>query len=167
MQKLTIQTKLGLFTAWFSESGLARLEFPKNGAHSCQSGTSELPSVRAREWASLLETALDQTLSGKTPTVLPPLDLAAGTPFQQRVWKALQRIPAGQTRSYSQIGKMIRKPRATRAVGSACGANPIPVLIPCHRVLRRGGGLGGFSAGLPWKTRLLACEGVQTNGHGS
>ena len=85
---------------------------------------------------------------------------SAGTEFQQRVWSALKEIPSGETRSYGEVAASIRSPKATRAVGSACGANPIPVLIPCHRVLASGGRLGGFSGGLDWKRRLLMVEGV-------
>jgi O-6-methylguanine DNA methyltransferase len=87
-----------------------------------------------------------------------PLDLSAGTAFQQAVWQALCRIPYGETRSYAWVAGQIGRPRATRAVGSACGANPIPVIVPCHRVIASDGSLGGFSCGLKWKKRLLALE---------
>jgi methylated-DNA-[protein]-cysteine S-methyltransferase len=90
------------------------------------------------------------------------LDLDSGTNFQQQVWQALLHIPTGQTRSYGEVAAAIRHPKAVRAVGAACGANPIPVLVPCHRVLAAGRRLGGFSAGLDWKTRLLAREGSWT-----
>jgi O-6-methylguanine DNA methyltransferase len=90
---------------------------------------------------------------------MPPLDLCAGSEFQRRVWRALRRIPPGRTATYGQIAQAIGHPRAVRAVGGACGANPIPVLIPCHRVVAAGGGLGGFSGGLAWKRLLLAREG--------
>ncbi|NDF00956.1 MAG: methylated-DNA--[protein]-cysteine S-methyltransferase, partial [Verrucomicrobia bacterium] len=91
---------------------------------------------------------------------LPPLDLTGGTKFRLRVWDALQRIPRGETRSYGEIAEDLGKRRAARAVGGGCGANPIPVLIPCHRVLAANGRLGGFSGGQEWKRRLLAVEGV-------
>jgi methylated-DNA-[protein]-cysteine S-methyltransferase len=83
-----------------------------------------------------------------------------GTPFQQKVWKALQRIPYGETRTYAQIAKAVGKPAAHRAVGNAVGKNPLPVLIPCHRVVRSDGELGGFSGGVEIKPLLLALEGV-------
>ncbi len=82
-----------------------------------------------------------------------------GTEFQQRVWQALRDIPAGQTRSYAQLAQAIAQPGAVRAVGTACGANPIAVLIPCHRVVRSDGGLGGFHWGLNLKQQLLLREG--------
>jgi O-6-methylguanine DNA methyltransferase len=87
--------------------------------------------------------------------VLPPLDLSAGTKFQQRVWNALLKIPRGQTRSYGDIARAAGNVQAARAVGAACGANPIPVLVPCHRVITTDQKLGGFSAGLDWKRLLL------------
>ena len=86
--------------------------------------------------------------------------MVTGTDFQGRVWHALQKIPRGATSSYGAIARQIGRPKAVRAVGGACGANPLPVVIPCHRVLAANGRLGGFSGGLDWKRRLLAAEGV-------
>ena len=86
------------------------------------------------------------------------LDLSAGTTFQQKVWRALRTIPRGETRSYAWVAKKIGQPNATRAVGAACGANPIPIIVPCHRVIASDGSLGGFSCGLAIKRRLLALE---------
>lgn len=87
-----------------------------------------------------------------------PLDIR-GTPFQKRVWAALSRIPRGETKTYAEVARMIGQPKAARAVGAACGANPVPFLIPCHRVVASGG-IGGFGLGLPVKKRLLALEGA-------
>jgi AraC family transcriptional regulator, regulatory protein of adaptative response / methylated-DNA-[protein]-cysteine methyltransferase len=86
-----------------------------------------------------------------------PLDLC-GTAFQLRVWRALQQIPWGATLTYAQLATAIHAPRSARAVGSACGANTIAVLIPCHRVLRGDGGLGGYRWGLARKRALLLRE---------
>ena len=86
------------------------------------------------------------------------MDLSSGTSFQQKVWRALTKIPRGQTRSYKWVAQKIGKPNATRAVGTACGANPVPVIIPCHRVIASDGSLGGFGGGLPMKRRLLRLE---------
>ena len=88
-----------------------------------------------------------------------PLDLAETTPFQQAVWKAAQAIPWGKTISYRGLAEQIGKSNAARAVGQALGRNPIPILIPCHRILAKDDRLGGFSAGLDWKRHLLALEG--------
>jgi len=75
------------------------------------------------------------------------------------VWKALRRIPAGQVRTYGQIARAIGKPNAARAVGNACGRNPIPIVVPCHRVVSSRG-IGGFGLGLSLKRKLLALEGI-------
>lgn len=81
-----------------------------------------------------------------------------GTEFQQAVWRALQRIPYGETRSYSDIAREIGRPAAVRAVGAANGANPIPIVIPCHRVVGSNGSLTGFGGGIATKRWLLAME---------
>lgn len=87
-----------------------------------------------------------------------PLDLQ-GTPFQKQVWRALLTIPYGQTRSYGQVAEALGSPSAVRAVGSANGANPIPIVVPCHRVIGAGGRLVGYGGGLALKQRLLELEG--------
>ena len=87
-----------------------------------------------------------------------PMDLDQGTPFQRRVWKALADIPYGQTVSYKDIAKNIGQPSATRAVGSANGLNPLPIVIPCHRVVSSDGSLGGYTPGLAAKKKLLGLE---------
>lgn len=81
-----------------------------------------------------------------------------GTPFQQEVWKALQAIPYGETRTYGQIASTIGRPKAVRAVGGACGRNPLPIVVPCHRVVGADGSLTGFSCGLDRKRFLLSLE---------
>lgn len=86
------------------------------------------------------------------------LDLRDGTPFQRKVWEALLRIPPGITRTYRQIAEQIGHPRASRAVGQACAHNPVPLLVPCHRVTAGSGRLGGFSGGLHVKKALLELE---------
>jgi methylated-DNA-[protein]-cysteine S-methyltransferase len=83
-----------------------------------------------------------------------------GTPFQRRVWAALRRIPAGRTLSYSQLAARIGRPAAVRAVGTANGCNPVSIVVPCHRVIASGGGLGGYGGGLDRKRWLLAHEGA-------
>jgi O-6-methylguanine DNA methyltransferase len=87
----------------------------------------------------------------------PRFGTSEGTEFQKAVWREMQKIPRGQTRTYGEIAATIGRPNAVRAVGSACGANPIPLFIPCHRVVAKNG-LGGFGAGLPWKKLLLKEE---------
>lgn len=89
-----------------------------------------------------------------------PLDVLGGTDFQRKVWKALRGIPAGQTRSYTELAQAIGQPQAVRAVAGACAANPLAVLVPCHRVLRSDGGWGGYRWGIARKQQLLQQEGA-------
>ncbi|MFL6196376.1 MAG: methylated-DNA--[protein]-cysteine S-methyltransferase [Thermoanaerobaculia bacterium] len=84
-----------------------------------------------------------------------------GTPFERTVWEALRGIPFGQTRSYGEIAQAIGRPGAARAVGRANGANPIPIVVPCHRVIGSDGSLTGFGGGLEAKSRLLEIEGLR------
>jgi O-6-methylguanine DNA methyltransferase len=86
------------------------------------------------------------------------IDLEQGTPFQQKVWEFLRSIPYGQTRSYRSVARGIGHPNSFRAVGGACGNNPIGILVPCHRVINATGGLGGFTGGLRLKRQLLRLE---------
>lgn len=90
-----------------------------------------------------------------------PLDLSIGTEFQRAVWRRLRRIKFGQTTTYAELADATGKPGASRAVGNAVGANPLPIIIPCHRVLAAGHKLGGFSGGLSRKRKLLRIEGVE------
>jgi len=87
-----------------------------------------------------------------------PLNLR-GTEFQKRVWQALQEIPYGQVRTYAQVAGTIGRPKAFRAVGGACGANPVALVVPCHRVIGSDGRLTGFGGGLEWKKWLIELEG--------
>ncbi len=153
-------TPLGSFMADYSERGLARLEFPDESHRISLPNPSPPENSEVRRWHALTTVALDRALSGRAPETFPPFDLSAGTEFQRRVWGVLRTIPPGATMSYAEVASAIGSPKATRAVGGACGANPIPVLIPCHRVLAVGGRLGGFSGGLNWKRRLLGIEGI-------
>jgi AraC family transcriptional regulator of adaptative response/methylated-DNA-[protein]-cysteine methyltransferase len=102
-------------------------------------------------------------LANRVPSVDVPLDIRA-TAFQRLVWEELQRIPRGETRSYSQIARTIGRPKAARAVAHACSKNPVAVVIPCHRVLREDGSLGGYRWGLARKQALLSQEGSLQGG---
>ena len=88
-----------------------------------------------------------------------PIQVDTGTPFQKKVWGIIQQIPYGKVQSYQWIAEQIGKPKAVRAVGNAVGANPVSILIPCHRVIRSNGALGGYGGGLERKQQLLALEG--------
>jgi len=158
---LPIETSQGVFAATYSEIGLCRLEFPSAGSPPAGRSKRQASSIpnRVRNWHALTSRAVARVLDGKTAGKFPPLDLSVGTAFQRSVWDVLCSIGPGQTLSYGEVACSVGKPKASRAVGAACGANPIPVLIPCHRVLAAGSKIGGFSAGLHWKRRLLAREG--------
>jgi O-6-methylguanine DNA methyltransferase len=156
---LPIDTSEGRFIARYSTRGLARLDFPGAGRAEPVPASARV-SIRLRGWHRLTTAALGRALAGRAAGRLPPLDWSAATPFQRRVWRALLRLGPGQTWSYGEMARRVGSPKGARAVGGACRANPIPVLVPCHRVLAARGRLGGFSAGLAWKRRLLAREGV-------
>jgi len=94
------------------------------------------------------------------PSKPPAFVMPAATPFTTRVWRALLAIRPGTTVEYGELGGRIGRARGSRAVGRACGANPLPLFIPCHRVLPKDGSLGGFTGGLPWKRLLLEREGA-------
>jgi len=147
----------GKFVATYSNTGLRRLEFPEKVAKK-----NTLPSLTGltKRWHYTTTRALETVLLGQAPQSLPPLDLSCGTEFQISVWQQLLLIPIGQARSYGELAKQLGKPGASRAVGSACGANPIPVIVPCHRVLAAHNRIGGFSSGPNWKQRLLKIEGI-------
>src|SRR5882762_1822353 len=98
-----------------------------------------------------------QRVEGKQPRLELPLDLQA-TAFQRRVWKELQQIPRGRTRTYSQVARSLGKPKAVRAVARACATNPVSIVVPCHRVIREDGALAGYRWGLSRKEQLLAQE---------
>ncbi|MEP6662375.1 MAG: methylated-DNA--[protein]-cysteine S-methyltransferase [Verrucomicrobiota bacterium] len=157
---LPIHTPEGNFVAHYSERGLMQLDFPspKNPAP----GWVDLPGIRPKinRWHRLTTRSLKEVLAGREISQLPPFDLSNGTKFQQTVWAEILKIPIGQTRTYSQLAQKISNPKARRAVGQGCGANPIPLLIPCHRLVAVHGKIGGFSGGLKWKTLLLRREGV-------
>ncbi len=123
----------------------------RRGAEGCEETSS--PRLRTAR------TQLTEYLAGTRTSFHLPLDLSEGTSFQRRVWKALQELPYGQLRSYRDVAARVGGRQYARAVGNAVGANPLPIVIPCHRIVAGDGSLGGFSCGLPAKRRLLALEG--------
>jgi AraC family transcriptional regulator, regulatory protein of adaptative response / methylated-DNA-[protein]-cysteine methyltransferase len=112
-----------------------------------------------KDWIQAILAYLD----GRNPRLDLPLDVQA-TAFQRQVWQALQRIPYGETRTYSQVAASIGRPSAVRAVAHACATNPVALVVPCHRVLRKGGELGGYRWGLGRKAELLRLENAQYPG---
>ena len=137
-----------------SERGVARIGLA--GGHVALVDGLERKAQVAVDTASFkpLIAQLKRFASGKPTRFECTLDLH-GTPFQRAVWKAISRIPWGETRSYSWLAAEAGKPKAVRAAAAACGANPVPIIIPCHRVISANGSLGGFSGGLDLKRRLL------------
>lgn len=149
-----LDTPLGRVCLARTARGLAGLWFEGQKHH-----PGELACPHRDDDPLLAETArqLGQYFAGERSAFDLPLDLR-GTPFQQSVWQALLRIPAGSTRSYGEIAMAVGAPAAARAVGAAVGRNPASLLVPCHRVLGRDGSLTGYAGGVQRKRALLALE---------
>lgn len=141
------------------ERPLASAGLAPDGLVGVHGGAGEAGAAAARLLARV-RLFLDRYFAGKQITFEGPFDLLQGTHFQRRVWATLLTIPYGEVRSYRWLAGTVGHPGAFRAVGLANGQNPVAILIPCHRVVNHGGGLGGYSAGLDAKRRLLALEKV-------
>jgi methylated-DNA-[protein]-cysteine S-methyltransferase len=151
-------TPVGPLRLYFSDQGLTALEFAGEGASPVAQHDAPPPHLQPCIEAAKRE--LTAYFAG-APTDFATLTLdPQGTPFQRRVWQELQRIPRGQAISYKELAERVGKPKASRAVGQANGRNPIPLIIPCHRVIAADGGLGGYSSGLERKRWLLKHEGA-------
>lgn len=105
-----------------------------------------------------LRRVLGEYFAGKAVEFDFPLDLSQFSQFERDVYKTVRKISYGEAKSYQEVAKKVGRPKASRAVGNALAKNPIPVIVPCHRVVRKDGKLGGFSAGFDWKKRLLQLE---------
>lgn len=150
------QTTLGPMMIAATEKGICRLSFNEGEAEVREHFPKARIEAGGAELAALIEGAIAAIEHPGTMHRL-PLDVA-GTAFQQAVWQELMKIPAGETRTYTQIAAAIGKPKAVRAAGSANGANRVAVLIPCHRVIRADGSMGGYAYGVPIKEALLKRE---------
>lgn len=146
--KLTFETSLGPITLTEENGALTELTFGRNDG-----AQNESPLLREAR------SQLTAYLSGRLQAFCLPL-APAGTPFQRRCFSCLQSIPYGQSITYAEEAERIGRPGAFRAVGSANGRNPLPILIPCHRVIQTGGKIGGYSGGLEIKRKLLLLEGI-------
>ena len=154
-----VATSLGDMLVAATDKGVCRLAFGLTGDDLAQQfPKAQLAAGNAR-FAALLAQVVAAVEAPANASSHIPLDVQ-GTAFQEAVWRALRKIPAGETRSYAQIAAAIGKPAAVRAAGSANGANQVAVLIPCHRVVRSDGGLGGYAWGVDIKQELLRREGV-------
>ena len=144
-----------------SSAGLCRTTLPVPDERSAiDAVTRGMDAVRREAGFAEVKNVLIDYFRGKEVEFLFPLDLKLEgcTDFQRDVWEATSRIPYGQLRSYGWIASQISRPQAARAVGQALGANRLPIIIPCHRVVRSDGSLGGFSGGLHWKEGLIELE---------
>ena len=161
-----IETPLGALLAGSSADGIILLEFPEPDRLN-----PRLAAIRRQfgctinegttGYLDLLRSELTSYFSGTLTMFTVPV-VARGTPFQQRVWSELRRIPYGETRSYEDVAGAIGALSASRAVGHANGMNPVAIVIPCHRVINKNGGLGGYGGQIWRKTALLRLEGAHT-----
>ena len=125
---------------------------PKKGEQTAKTASSQASRIATRA-----RRELEEYFAGRRRSFSVPLDMD-GTPFQKKVWKALSEIPYGEVRSYGQIARRVGNHKASRAVGTANGANPVAIIVPCHRVIAGDGSLGGYGGGLTNKTYLLSLE---------
>lgn len=155
-----VRTELGLLILGATERGVAFLQFGESEAELKQALSATFCAATIIENIDALTQWIEriqQYAQGKTNNIELPVDMK-GTTFEQSVWRYLQQIPPGETRTYTQVAEAIGRPKAVRAVASACAANRIAMAIPCHRVIRTDGGLGGYRWGLRRKETLLANE---------
>lgn len=149
-----------------SSKGIQAIALPKRSKQEVESDLQTQSNGLVQQGKSArLEEARSQLLdylAGTRNTFDVPLDLSQGTAFQRQVWRMLLRVPYGKLRSYQWIAARVGGPQYARAVGNAVGANPIPIVIPCHRIVAHDASLGGFSGGLPMKRKLLSLEGTLT-----
>ena len=155
-----LDTPLGQMLVAATAKGICRLTFEEDDSALRRIFPNATLVTDDGSMSTLVEGALAAVERPGTAPEL-PIDVA-GTAFQEAVWRELRKIPPGETRSYAQIAAAVGKPGAVRATGSANGANHVSVLIPCHRVVRSDGSLGGYAGGLERKRRLLAAEGHQS-----
>jgi len=143
--------------------GVVRIGLPNQDADGLLEDLAARVSPRVLEAPAQLDDLrreLDLYFEGKLTDFDLPLDWRLTQGFRRKAQRAIARIPYGQTRSYTEIAARAGNERAVRAAGTACGTNPLPIVVPCHRVLRTGGALGGYGGGLPMKEALLRMEGV-------
>lgn len=152
-------TPLGWMGLLGSEAGLRRLILPHSSAEEVQLILGQHETLQKDSFFSDLPQRLNRYLDGEPVSFDDKLDLEGATSFHRQVWQATRTIPYGQTRSYKWLASQVGNPLAPRAVGQAMAANPVPIIVPCHRVITSSGGLGGFSAGLALKRHLLDMEG--------
>jgi O-6-methylguanine DNA methyltransferase len=163
-QRAGFHTDWGRIELAASENGILAILLPpadrtgrKNGRMPARDAE---PSGPASSILNQATQELSEYVDGKRRNFSVPVDLSHGTPFQRRVWRAILRIPYGRVRSYRWVAEKVGGKQYARAVGMALGSNPVPIIVPCHRIIAHDGSLGGFGCGLPMKRRLLKLEGT-------
>jgi methylated-DNA-[protein]-cysteine S-methyltransferase len=161
MEFACFNTEWGWIAVMASPAGLCRTTLPAPDEESAMNAAiRDVSAIRQEAAFREVRYALTNYFKGQRSEFLftIDLDLSGCTSFQRDVWEATRNIPYGQLRCYGWIAAEIGRPKAARAVGQALGANRLPIVIPCHRVVRSDGSLGGFSGGLYWKQRLIELE---------
>jgi O-6-methylguanine DNA methyltransferase len=158
------RTQWGWVELTVSEKGVTSIVLPRSprlGGKNGRPSTKDCdPQGAAKPMLNEAKAQLIEYLAGGRREFSMPVDMSAGTPFQRRVWRAILRIPYGRVRSYQWVAMRVGGRQYARAVGMALGANPVPIVVPCHRIISHDGSLGGFGCGLPMKRRLLKLEGT-------
>ena len=157
----TLDTPVGPLLLAATAQGLVRVAFEREGFDAVLAALATTVSPRVLEAPRRLDEAaaeLEEYFTGTRRRFDLPLDRALSTGFREKVQRVLPRVDYGTTRSYKEIAELVGSPRAVRAVGTACATNPLPIVVPCHRVLRTDGALGGYVGGLDAKTALLTLE---------
>lgn len=165
LRYITLNTDMGWVGILSSATGLRCTTLPQP---STQEARQLLGNINHATWALHSFDNLIQRcriyFGGHRVTFPDQLDLSGATAFQQQVWEITRLIPYGETRSYAWVAEQIGQPRAVRAVGQALGKNPLPIIIPCHRVITSNSKLGGFGGGVEMKKRLLSLEAATSIG---
>ena len=149
---------VGRITVVTTENGIARVTLRATKTTASARRRRGPASTKERMHIRRVRDQLERYFAGEAVRFDVPLDLSAGTAFQRAVWRACACIPYGETRSYGELAHLAGRPGAARAVGGAMHANPLPILVPCHRVIRSDGSLGGFGLGISLKKKLLRLE---------
>lgn len=157
----TVDSPVGTLLLATTATGLVRVAFDCEGFDTVLESLATKVSPRVLEAPRRLDAVaaqLDEYFAGSRHTFDVPLDYAMSSGFRQQVQRHLPHIDYGHTQTYKEVAQLVGNPKAVRAVGTACATNPLPVVVPCHRVLRSDGGLGGYLGGLEAKTTLLTLE---------
>ena len=153
----SLRTPIGVLRVTASDRGVTNIDRVAMKSNRVARQSSQRGTPAAQRQADRAVRELREYFAGKRTRFTVPVQLE-GTPFQERAWATMCKIPFGGTISYAEQARSMRAPRAVRAVGSANGANPVPIIVPCHRVVASNGGLGGYALGLAMKRWLLAHE---------